>query len=369
MKKIKNSFGGIIGGIILLIAGTCLLWWNEGNNVKNIATTNEVEKTAIEVKSDKVDSNNDGKLVLVSDKLNVVDEEVADTEFDVSLKTARLQRKVEIYQWEEKENTDEDGNTTYSYEKKWSDELIDSSSFSNSKGHENPTTILQNSKSFEANEVKIGAFELSAKQISSLSTSAKFDASDLKLKDDYTYQGEFVTTSKDIAKPEIGDIRISWLYNDWKETTILAVQKDNSFADFVSKSDKKVNRVEKGTLTLKEVVSKMRKENKFMKWLFRFVGTFLIIMGYISILNPLSTIASFVPILGGIVGGLLGLLGFLVGLVHSLIIIVIAWFRFRPILSIALIAVIVGLLFGIKKILKSKKESLDSTPTQEQPAE
>lgn len=52
--------------------------------------------------------NNDGKLVLVSDKLNVVDEEVTDTEFDVSLKTARLQRKVEIYQWEEKENTDED---------------------------------------------------------------------------------------------------------------------------------------------------------------------------------------------------------------------------------------------------------------------
>ena len=104
MKKIKNSFGGIIGGIILLIAGTCLLWWNEGNNVKNIATTNEVEKNAIEVKSDKVDSNNDGKLVLVSDKLNVVDEEVIDTEFDVSLKKAQdltekyLGRKVEIGQ-------------------------------------------------------------------------------------------------------------------------------------------------------------------------------------------------------------------------------------------------------------------------------
>ena len=140
MKKIKNSFGGVIGGIILLIAGTCLLWWNEGNNVKNIATTNEVEKTAIEVKFDKVESSNDGKLILVTDKLNVIDDEISDEEFGVAIKTARLQRKVEIYQWEEDSSTDDDGDTTYTYSKKWSEDLIDSGNFHN-KSHVNPTSV------------------------------------------------------------------------------------------------------------------------------------------------------------------------------------------------------------------------------------
>ena len=367
MKKIKNSFGGVIGGLILLVVGTCLLWWNEGNNVKNIATTNEVEKTAIEVKSDKVESNNEGKLVIVSDKLNVVDEKVEDPDFNVSTKTAKLKRKVEIYQWEETENTDEDGNTTYSYEKKWNEELIDSSNF-NKSGHENPTKVEVSSETFQAKEVKIGAFELSSSQISSLGTSAKLNVKDVELKDDYTYQSEYVTTSKDLTKPEIGDIRISWAYNDWRETTILAVQKGDSFADFVSKNDKKVNRVEKGTLTQKEIIAKMRSENKFIKWLLRAVGALLIISGYGAILNPLSTLASFVPILGGLVGGLLGLLAFLIGIIHSLLIIVIAWFRFRPILSIALIAVIIGLVFAIRKLIKSKKgtveQPVETTPEQ-----
>ena len=188
-----------------------------------------------------------------------------------------------------------------------------------------------------------------------LSTSAKFNASSLELKDGYNYQGEYITTSKDLNKPEIGDIRISWLYNDWKETTILAVQKGTTFADFVSKNDKRVNRVEKGTLTIKDVVAKMRSENNMMKWLFRAIGALMIIFGYIAILGPISTLASFVPILGGLVGGLLALVGFLVGLVHSLIIIMIAWFRFRPLLAVGLLVVVVALIFAIRKLVKSKK--------------
>ena len=42
MEKIKNSFSGVILGIIFIIIGTVLLWWNEGNNVNNIKTTDEL---------------------------------------------------------------------------------------------------------------------------------------------------------------------------------------------------------------------------------------------------------------------------------------------------------------------------------------
>ena len=364
MKKIKDSFAGVLVGIVLLIVGTCLLQWNEGNNVRNIQTTNEVEKTAIEIKSDKVDSANEGKLVVVSDKLNVIDEKVTDTEFNISTKTANLQRKVEVYQWVENEETDEDGNKTYSYEKKWSEDLIDSSEFKKG-GHENPSSVPYSSEGFYAKEVKLGAFNLSTSQIERLSADTTYNAKETEPKEGYTYQAEYLTNAKDVANPEIGNIRISWSYNNWAETTVLAVQKGDSFAAFTSKKGKKVDRVEKGTLTLQQIVEKMRKENKMIKWLLRAAGALCIIIGYISILGPISTIASFVPILGGIVGGALSLLGFLIGIVHSLVIIVIAWFRFRPVLSVILLAVIALLVFGIIKLVKSKKKNADNPKPQE----
>jgi hypothetical protein len=34
-SRVKNSCGGIFGGIALFLAGTALLWWNEGNAVAN----------------------------------------------------------------------------------------------------------------------------------------------------------------------------------------------------------------------------------------------------------------------------------------------------------------------------------------------
>ena len=363
MKKIKDSFGGVIGGILLLIAGTYLLWWNEGNNVKNIATTNEVEKTGIEVKADLVDEKNEGKLVVVAGKLNVVDETLTDPKFNISVKSSKLVRKVEMYQWEETEHVDDDDTRSYTYEKKWSDDLIESKDFHQS-GYNNPTSFPVANESYLANDVKVGEYNLSSKQIEKTNAQATLSAENVVLTEEYKYQNNYVTTSKNLDEPEIGDIRISWLYNDWNEATILAVQKGNTFVDFVSKDGKTVNRVEEGLLSLKQIVKEMRNEDKFMKWILRLVGTLLVIFGYLSIINPLSTLASFVPLLGGLVGGLLGLVAFLVGLVHSLIIIVIAWFRFRPLLSLALIAVIIALVYGIITILKSKKKPTEQVNIQ-----
>ena len=50
MKKIGNSFKGILGGFVIIIIGIGLLWWNEGNNVKNLKTTAEAAKSLIDVK-------------------------------------------------------------------------------------------------------------------------------------------------------------------------------------------------------------------------------------------------------------------------------------------------------------------------------
>ena len=69
MNRIGNSFKGVVGGFIFLVLGVILLLWNEGNNVKNLKTTAELEDSYIDVKSDKVESKNDGKLVATHGKL------------------------------------------------------------------------------------------------------------------------------------------------------------------------------------------------------------------------------------------------------------------------------------------------------------
>ena len=263
MKRVGNSFKGIFGGFIALIIGICLLWWNEGNNVKNLKTTAEMEKTYIDVKSDSVDSNNDGKLIATHGKV-INEEELSDTTFGVTIKTPIKKRIVEVYQWEEDSSTDDDGHTTYRYSKEWSSDIIDSSDFHNKTGHENPTQKLYNDEVKTSSDVKVNAFTLSNDQVNSLSTNGKFtdfneetlNALNLKVSNNY------VTTSIDLSNPQIGDTRISFVYNNSTELSVLAVQSGNSFVSFVSKSGKKVNRVMDGTHSGMDMITTIKKERK-----------------------------------------------------------------------------------------------------------
>ena len=173
MKRIGNSFKGIAGGFILILIGIVLLWWNEGNNVKNIKTTAEMEKVVIDVKSDKVNSKNDGKLIATNGEL-INEQELTDDDLGVTIKTPKMIRVVEVYQWDENSTTDDDGHTTYSYRKKWSDDLIDSGNF-HDKNKKNPTTKLFENKTYTSSDVKVGAFSLSSNQIERLSTKANFN--------------------------------------------------------------------------------------------------------------------------------------------------------------------------------------------------
>lgn len=354
MKKIGNSFAGVMIGIIMLIGGSILLWWNEGNNVRNIKTTDELAKELIDVSCEEVNKDNEGKLISTNGKITLSGE-VSDYLFGIKVNTAHLKRVVEMYQWIEEEHTDSDGNTTYDYKKEWKDELIDSSNYKE-YAHKNPSSMSYKSDDFTASYVRVGAFSLTKDQVLGLATDKEWTLTNEKTLSNMSISGNYMTTTKDINNPQVGDVRIKWLYNDWEEASILAKQKGNSFEDYVSKSDKNVNRVEKGILSGNEIVQKMIAENKMLKWLLRGAGLIIIFIGYLLILGPITTIASFVPILGNLVGGLLAIVSFLVGLVQSLIIIAIAWIRFRPVIGFSLLGGAL-LLFIIARIM-AKKSSI-----------
>ncbi len=364
MKKIGDSFKGIAGGFILIIISVILLWWNEGNNVRNLKTTSEMDKTYIDISSDSINPANEGKLIATFGKL-INEEEIFDDLFDVKIVSPVLKRVVEVYQW--KENVEnEDDQEVYNYTKVWSSELIDSSSF-NESNHINPTTKPYEDKTFTASNVKVGAFNLSSDQINNLSTKGVIEEFNIdKITElGYTTYSNYLTNATDFNNPNIGDVRIFFEYNNSTDISVLAVQSGNTFTDFVSSSEKRINRIMDGIHSGSEMIDVIKKENKILKWVLRLVGVLLCVGGVSAILKPISTITSFVPILGGAVGAVVFVISLLCGLSISLLVIAIAWIRFRPLIGLCLLAIVGALVFLLIKKLKKNKNNQQTTVVNE----
>ena len=352
----KKKSGGLLVGIILIIIGSIFLVKNEGNNVKNIKIVDEIKKNAIAVTSDTIDQANDGKLVATSGTIVVEDESVIDYAFNIAYKTPILKRNVEVYEWEEEKNTDDDNNTTYTYNKVWSSEINDSSKF-NDGTYSNPTFKSLDDEIYIANNVRVGLFYLSVSQKQSLSASKTLNLSNQTI-EMYGYKivDNYITNSEDFSNPQIGDIRIYYTYNDYSNASVLAKQISNTFDNYVSNSGKVINRVFEGNLTLNEMISRIQDENNIMKWIARVVGAFIIITGYLSLLSGLKKLSEVIPFIGKIVSKVLSLIGTLIGIIQSLIIIVISWFAYRPILSIVLLIIIAVLIVIIVILVNKSKE-------------
>ena len=352
MKK-GNS---IVGGLIILIIGICLLWWNEGNNVKNLQSVKEGMKNYTDISSSTINDKYDGKLVATHGKL-VVTGNVSDDEFLVSSNSAALLRKVEMLQWTE--DCDSDNNCTY--KKEWSDTLIDSSNFEKS-GYTNPESMPYESQKFLSDSAMIGAFTLPSKLVNSLSTKKK--VKDLKAEVATSHnmtltENNYYTNVKDNA-PEVGNIRISFYENNAKVISVLAEQSDDTFKIYKTKKGKDLFRIFEDNYDGADMLAIIAKQNNFTKWLFRIIGILAIMLGISSLFTPLTSLADKIPILGNIVNGATGLVSFILGLAISLIVIAVAWFRFRPLLSIILAIIVAGLVIGLNVYSKNKSVEKDS---------
>lgn len=358
MKRITNSFKGILAGIIFILVGIGLLWFNEANNVENIKAVAEGRNVAINITSSPIKAENDGKLVNINGDLNIVSGEVKDTVFNIETKTVRLVRTVEMYQWAEDEDEDEDGNKTYTYKKEWTIELIDAGDFNQPNGHQNPTIFPYESTDFLAYEVGIGDFKVSDQQKQKLSANTVVSPipETAVLPINYQKEGKYIFLSTDINSPQVGDVRVSFTYNNDSRATILAKQSDENLLDYTTESGKIINMIRGGEYTALQMLDYLETQNNMLKWILRLVGTLLIIAGIAAILKPIVAIASFVPLLGNIVGVAVGLVALLLGIAISLITIAIAWIVYRPLLGIALLAGVVIILIILGRYLHSKKK-------------
>ena len=357
-QNLKNSFGGVVVGIILFFASFVLLWWNEGNSVRLIQSEDFIRKNAIEADSNMINRSNDTKLIATNGSV-YTDETLSDSMVTMA-KALKLNRTVEMYQWIEKQSSEEHKNfngsttktTTYSYEKTWDQTEHNSDRFKRAEYH-NPKFIYR-SKNLSATSGMMGNFKINKKQILRISSYKNLE--DLKplkgfeIVDNYYYKGH------DYSNPEIGDIRISYNYvPSGADISIIGQQNsDNTIGEIQTKKGPLYIQYD-GILNLDNMLNKYKKSNTLLTYGLRLLGFMMMYIGLQMLVNPIVAIARIIPFLSEIIEFISSFILGTVALILSLLTIAIAWFMYRPIFAISLLILIGIMIYYIKQYVQKKK--------------
>jgi len=373
--RILSSIKGILFGIVLIPISIILLFWNENRAVTTAKGLKEGAAAVVSIDAKSVIPTNDQKLVHLSDQVTS-DEVLKDPLFAVAAKGIRLTRSVEMYQWQEDKSSEThkklgggtETATTYSYKQVWSDKLISSAHFNpnHREEHQNPTAMLTQPLTVVGGNVKLGAFKLPSEVIAKMHGDAVLAATDedlakaapdlrskLKLAAGTFYVG------MDPAAPALGDQRVSFKVLTPAVWSVIARQNGDSLAAYQPKNGSAIERVEAGSVSADLMFKHAESENAMLTWGLRLGGFVLMALGLGLIVNPLSVFADVIPFLGDIIGVGVGLAAILLAFVGSIIVIAVAWFVVRPLLTVALAVVAAAALvmawrYGHSRSLQTK---------------
>ncbi len=388
-SRLGGAFKGIVAGIVLVVAGTCLLYWNEGRTVKTGGAINEARSVAVEVDDiSRVDPALAGKVIYATGRAETRDV-LTDPIFGASATAINISRKVEYYQWEEHSRQEkrkklgggEETVTTYTYTQEWVGEPIDSGEFRDPEYQgRNKVLAKYEDETLYASNVSFGAYTLPNFLEHSIGGAVPLDlvldedrkkaifeglsvesdplgnatlrggvSSSVQPQDRYVHaQGNVLYLGEKPGSPQIGDVRVTFTQTPPADVSIIAQVAGNTFEKFTASNGYTFSRLNMGTVGMEKMFAGAESDNATTAWILRVVGTIVVIVGLGAIFRPLSVIADVIPILGSIVGAGTGFVAFLLGLAWSLLVIAVAWIRFRPVLAASLlggVVVLLGLLF------------------------
>ncbi|MBL9012347.1 MAG: TMEM43 family protein [Alphaproteobacteria bacterium] len=361
-QRLGNSFGGIVGGFVLIVACCGLLWWNEGRAVTAEKGLSAATDAAISLTGTTPDAANDGKLVHMTGEAKSV-APVADADLGIAFADALVvSRKVEMYQWKEETSTKteeklgggETTTTTYSYKREWSTSPIDSSKFNAGASAAesrkvgaplvNPPMTLK-SADFEAADATLGGYKLKPALLGQLSG----DATPKPIAEPSgwtpTAQGYYAGEGMP-EEPKIGDMRVTYTYLASPQTvSVLARQQGPGLEPWRAPNGYEIYRLSLGDKTAAMMIEDQQSAENMMTWILRGAGIVGLCMGFGLILAPLRAIANVVPFIANIVGGGISVIAFALGVPLGLIVIALAWVVYRPLIGIALLVVAGGIIY------------------------
>ena len=359
-SRLMGSIKSVGTGFVMLVAAFPVLFWNEGRAVKTAKSLAEGASAVISVPAERVESSNQGKLVHLTGN-TATDEVLVDPEFGVKAPAIKLLREVEMHQWVEEKTSkkrDKLGGgtetvTTYEYKKEWSKDHLDSSDFKKPDGHENPASMPFESRAVLASQVRVGAFELGAEQVSGLDRSealaldaaaaAALPAGMGKAK---AHGGGFYL-GNDPGSPRVGDLRVHFKVVKPGPVTIVARQVASSFEAYPTRAGNPLLIVKEGTFSADAVFKAEQQANKTLTWILRGVGFFIMFLGITMVFRPLVVFADVIPFLGSLLGAGVALFAGLGAAALSLVTIAIAWLYYRPLLGVGLLVLAAAAITGL----------------------
>ncbi len=352
--NMKNAIGGVIVGIVMAFGAIPLTWWNEGRTVRETRSLEEGQKAVVAAGVESVDAANEGRLVHVAGRL-VSDETLADERFGVESSGLRLERTVEMYQWDEdkdeKKSDSGKTTTTYEYDTKWSERAIDSSDFRHRDGHENPSDWPVRSETWRAAQGNLGAYVLDADMLSRAEGNAALEppAEAETTLDGFRREGSGWYFGENASSPQVGDIRVRFSETPEGDYSFIARQAGSGLAPYATKAGNEILLVDTGIVPAEKMFEAAHSRNAFIAWALRAGGFVLLWLGLSLVMRPLAAATSILPGIGWIVARGIGLVSFVIALLVSLSTIGLAWVWYRPLLGGALLAAAVASIFLLKR--------------------
>ncbi|MGE0736545.1 MAG: TMEM43 family protein [Alphaproteobacteria bacterium] len=367
LQRMKGAITGVLVGIALVPASIWFLAWNEDRAVTTARSLTEGAAAVVSVEAAKVDPANNGKLIYVTGELATTGT-LTDAEFGVSAEGVMLVRQVEMFQWREKSESktrEKIGGgtetvTTYSYERTWSTARIDSSSFKQPGGHQNPE-MRYSGRNYVSPNVTLGAFSVPERLVTQVGNAKPVEVTRqmveqfvLKSGQAANFSDSAIFIGSDPASPKVGDLRVSFKIVPKQTVSIVAQQSANSFAPYQTKAGNQLMMLSTGTVAANAMFKQAESANRTTTWLFRLGGCIAMFIGFSMIMGPIRMLGAVLPILSQLFQLGTGLVALVLTAIVAPITIAIAWFAVRPVTAAIVLAAGLVLAFGIVKLRKKK---------------
>ncbi|XP_030385382.1 transmembrane protein 43 homolog [Scaptodrosophila lebanonensis] len=354
MATLFDAFRGhyviSIFGILLFLAGSVFLYWNEGRAVLTQLSLDETYNNiySIQFTEEEQDQNFEGRIVHLSGSL-LIGEPLTEPDYNIQLLSVKLKRRVQMYQWVEEsvENnygesvgTVQSDTRTYYYTREWRDKLVDSRNFYNRYGHTNPSRFPIESNVQVADAVFIGKYELSTEakakfnDFKELTSDIRPEDSGIKLHLGLYYH------ANDVFNPEVGDLRILFSFAGMEGETysIVGQIQGNKLGPFITSRGVPVLLVHPGALSVSEVFKLEHRAKVLNTWWWRFIGWIFIFFGVTCNAKLLRQMLLQVPLLAVLAPDPQFPItnNFLIAFSLALIIAAVAWILNRPLIGACL---------------------------------
>ena len=146
---------------------------------------------------------------------------------------------------------------SFSYNKEWTNKIVDSSEFKKQDENQNPNYMSYESERYISASLKLEAFNLSSSFNDKLDVSENLLSLEptVNLLEGYSINGKYIINSINVDEPVVGDDRVSFTFYKYDVASILGKQSENEIKKYTTKKRSAISKLSNGEKTADEMIN------------------------------------------------------------------------------------------------------------------